>query len=204
MAKSKAKWKEIWKSLVPNWYFENPDHQEAHVSGFAAMMNQLEQDIEDHVDETFITRAMGLFLETHGDERNIPKLVGEFDAQYAIRVQNLANQSNCPDLKDIIDKLLIAGEATISEDFGIGCFANRECFVNRGELLLDPIYNVFNVIVDKQVHEPYSFVDREFFANRGDFVGQAESSDFVFQLILEQVNNNKALGTLYRIIERFE
>jgi len=204
VAKSKAKWVEIWKSMVPNWYFEDSIHQQAHVNGFAQMMTTLEKDMEDHVDETFITRAMLIFLDAHGAERSIPRLVGEFDSQYSIRVQNLGNQSNCPDLKKIIDLLLIAGETTISEDFGLGCFADRDCFVNRGELLIDPIYNVFNVIVDKQIHAPYSFADREFFADRDDFVGMAESSDFVFQLILEQVNNNKALGTMYRIIERFE
>ena len=99
--------------------------------------------------------------------------------------------------------MLINGESTFVEDEDLGIFCNRENFLNRGELMIAPLFNGFSVIVDNQKHDPYSFVSREYFCDREDFIGEGESSQYIFDLILE-VLQNRYCGTLYRVIERVE
>ena len=202
---TQTQWANQIRTFVPQWYFENPDLQEAYVQGLAAVLAAVHQDVYDHFDETMLLTATGDFLDAHGEERSIPRIEGEFDDQYRVRVRNMANQSNCPSLKRIVDALLMVGTATFVEDYNQQLFFNREeTFFNRGLVFLEQIYNAFSIIVDKQLHEPFSFLNREYFANREDFVGQAESSQYVFDLILEAVNSAKACGAFYRIIERLE
>ena len=203
MALTKEQWKEKLKSFFPKWYFEEEENQDAHISGIAALFAQLDSDIDAHIAEAFIQTSNDLYLDAHGGERTIPRLDGEKDSEYRARVRNLANQSNKQAIKAIVDALLMVGECTIIEDFEAGVYCNRENFVNRGAIIFDPkILNTFSIIVDKQIHEPYSFVDREYFCNRENFIGTITSSSYVFNLLVEAVNNAKALGTLYRVIER--
>jgi hypothetical protein len=202
---TQEQWYNKLKTSFPKWFFQEEENQIALLQGIAKMFSEIETDIDNHIDETFISTAIGLFLDTHGGERSIDRLSGEFDAQYRERIRRLSNQSNKVAIKAIVDSLLMLGQCIIVEDFEGGIFCNREYFVNRAAILIDPlIENTFSIIVDKQLHAPYSFVDREYFCNRGAFVGTIYSSQYIFDLIVEAVNRAKALGTLYRIVERGE
>jgi len=193
------------KAIVPSWYFSNPDVQDAIAQGQAKIFAQLAEDIQEHVNATFIEQAEGEFLDEHGFERDVKRFEGEADNQYQIRVRNLSSQYNPKDLKALLDLLVIAGTVEIREDWQGDAYFNRGFFFNRGTIVLDDIINVFTVVVDKQVREPDSFFNREAFFNRSDttgFIGSSESSDYVFRLLVEAINQYKAKGTLYRIIER--
>lgn len=200
---------EFWaaqiRSWIPGCVYQGESSEEAVIQAMALLLDRMEQLADEHVKETFICTAEGGFLDEHGSERNIARSPGEIDLQYSERVKNIINSTSCPEIKRIVDALLDVGEATIVEDFDAGLFFNREeAFYNRGDLLIIAIYNTFSIIVDKQVHEPYSFFDREYFMDREDFIGRLESSLELFQLIVEAVNRAKALGTLYRLVERLE
>jgi len=205
MALSQSQWYELLKANLPEWFFEKEDLNAAIYQGIAKAMATVHEDLDCHFDETNIDTATTETLdETFGDIRTIPRFPNEQNDQYRQRLKNLSNQSNCPDIKAIVDLLLIVGESTIIEDDDSGVFCNREHFLNRRELLIDPVTNAFSIVVDQQLHEPYSFCDRENFSNREDYVGQAESSQFIFDLIVEAVSRNKLCGTFYRIIELVE
>ncbi len=206
MAKTQDQWFESLKSWVPQWFFEREIYSYALFQAMAKILADLSDDVEDSTMQTFIDEATGAYLDLLGSERGCERLTGEFDAQYAVRIKNksLVSQLSKPSLLSIINQLLIAGDAAIKEDWQGGVFYNRECFTNRGEIVLDPIDNTFTIVVDKQVHEPYAFFDREHFMDREDFTSTNLSSDYVFQLILNAVNDNKAFGVLYRIFERIQ
>ena len=206
MAKTQDQWFNTLKSWVPQWFFEREIYSYALFQALAKLLTQLSEDVEDSVRQTFIDEAVGAYLDLLGDERGCVRITGEFDAQYAVRIKNksLVNQSSKPALLAIINQLLIAGEAAVKEDWQGGVFYDRDSYYNRAEIVLDPIDNAFTIVVDKQVHEPYSFYDREYFHDRNAFTGTDLSSDYVFQLILNAVNDNKAFGVLYRIFERIQ
>jgi hypothetical protein len=199
---TEQEWYERIVSFIPSWYFEDKEAQEAHARGLAAIMVAIDEDIRDQVNQTFISLSTGDNLNEHGRERSVTRLPGEFDAQYRERVRNIKNESNRPDIQAAVNNILMVGTAEIREDFQGLAFVSRGEYVNRGTIILDQIVNAFSILVDKQIHEPYSFVGRELFADREDYVGTVTSSDYVFDLLLEVVNTNKALGTLYRVIER--
>lgn len=202
--KNKQQWYDTLKAWVPQWFFEAEDYNSALFYAMARVLEQVGLDIQDTLDQTYLDRASGSYLDLHGDERVVPRLPGENDPPYAVRIKSksLVSQISKPALIRLINQLLIRGVAAIKEDWEGGVFFSRNSFFNRGEIVLQPIENTFTIVVDKQIHEPYSFFNREHFLDREDYIGTAESSDLVFQLILNAVNDNKALGVFYRIIER--
>lgn len=204
MAKTKDEWYVRLKGWLPTWWFEETENQEAILYGMAAVLERLEGSLEEHVKETFICQSAQGFLDEHGWERNVFRETGELDPEFCVRVQTISNTTNCPSIKDIVDALLQVGVCTIVEDYEGSAFLDRDDYLNRGEILIDPIMNTFSIIVDRQVHAPYSFYSREYFCDREDFIGTNESDIKLFELIVAAVNKNKALGTLYRLIERLE
>lgn len=198
---TKQQWYTTLVGWLPDWWTTSGE-DEAILWGMAAVLEKLEVAMDSHVSETYITQAGTGYLDEHGLERNLTRLSGELNPAFADRIRNITNTTNKPALKALVDALLDVGESTIVEDWEGGTFFNTEEFLNRGELLIDLIYNAFSIIVDNQVHAPYSFFTREYFCDREDFVGTNESSLELFQQIVEAVNRSKALGTVYRLIER--
>jgi len=198
---TKAQWYGKLQGWLPQWWFsQNPD--EAVLWGMAAVLEKLEGSLTEHQLETFILEAATGYLDEHGLERNLARFRGELNPPFAERIRNITNTTNVPAIKAIVDALLEIGEATIVEDYEASVFYGREHFFNRGEILIVAIYNVFSIIVDNQLHAPYSFYERANFYVREDFHGAKESSLELFELIVEAVNRAKALGTLYRLVER--
>lgn len=204
MALTQDQWYEKLRRLVPGWWFEEEDINKAVFHGFAKVLSLLDASLDDHIQETYICESEGAYLDEHGLERNLVRLAGEIDASFCERVRNIVNSSNCPSIKAIVDALLEVGESTFLEDFKDQSFFNREDFFNRGKIWFDFVHYAFSILVDKQVHEPYSFFSREYFLNREDFYGTNESSLELFQRIVEAVNKAKAFGVAYRLIERLE
>jgi uncharacterized radical SAM superfamily Fe-S cluster-containing enzyme len=202
MALSQADWYAKLKSWVPTWFFESEHFNVAEFQGIARLLSEAQQQSEDHVSQTFLSQATDTFLDTHANERNYRRLPQEIDAVFSPRIRSLLNQSNFPAIKILVDAFLIVGESTIREHFRDIIFLNREAFYSRREVFTDIYYNAFSIIVEKQLHVPYSFASRENFFSREDFAGSNESSQTIFDLIVETVNNVKAAGTLYRVIER--
>lgn len=206
MAKTQAQWFEQLKSWVPEWFFEKEENNVAIMQALARILSESEADVADQKMQTYILEAGSPYLDLHGFERAVTRLIGELNPPYAkrIRLKSLVSQLSKPSLLSIINGLLIKGVASIREDFSGSIFSDREEFCNRGSIIIDPIENTFSILVDKQIRDPYSFADREFFCDRNNFVGDADSDDSVFELIVAAVSENKAFGALYRIIERME
>lgn len=202
MGKTQAQWFTVLKGWVPDWFFEQEGVQIAHFQALAKLLAQAETTLEDHVRETFICQSVARFLDEHGTERNIERLQNELDNTLCDRIRNLVNTSDRISIKEIVDALLINGESTIIEHDDNRVFLDREVFMNRGIAWAEIFYNFFTVLIDKQVRDPESFADREFFLNREDVYGQDDTSLSLLQTIVEAVNRAKAFGVLYRLIER--
>lgn len=213
MALTKAQWLAKLKSFVPSHLFEEELNLEAHFAGLAGVFAAIQEDQEDHTTETFILDSEGNFLDEHGNERSLKRVAGEVDPIYSERVRNIINQSNCPAIKALIDPFLINGESRIVEHWKEAPFVDRALpgrlgvFANRKDTFIDVRYNAFSILVDQQIPAPITFADRSLpgrvgsFCDRGDVGGFDGSSQKVFDLIVDAVNEVKALGTVYRVIE---
>lgn len=204
MASTKEQWFARLKSFVPSWFFESEKFQVAELWALARLLSESEEEVDRVVSQTFIGQASGSYLDLLGFERNVARLPGELDPQYRFRItsKSLVNNSNKPSLREIVNALLIKGKASMKEDWEGSVYCDRLNFFDRAEVVVEPIHNAFTIVVDKQLADPFSFLDSEYFADSEDFVGTTDSSDYVFQLIIAAVNQNKAFGTRYRIIER--
>lgn len=203
MALSQAQWLAKLKSWVPDWYFQTSHYNEAIFSGWALVFSEVQQNADQFFAQTLITESEDEYLDLHGFERGFFRLPLEINPSYAKRVQSLLNQSNPPAIEDLVNSVLIVGTCTIREHgFGDIICLNRGSFLNRSEVYTDSYYNTFTIIVDEQIHAPYSFLSRGCFFDRSNFFGTSQSDVTVFDLILQIVNNVKAAGTLYRVLER--
>ena len=204
MTLTKEEWFKKLKSWVPHWYFENPEIQQAIFYAVAEVLSKAQLEVQDNVDQTFLTLADGSYLDLHGSERSVDRITGELDPSYSTRIRNFSNYSNKHSIKSLVDALLINGECQIAEDFDSGLFLNQGVYLNRGQLLTELIVSAFTIVLENQVHSPYSFLDREHFMNREDFTGTLETPDSLFDAIIAAVDKVKAFGVLYRVYERAE
>lgn len=202
MALTKDQWFEKLKGYVPRWVFEDEKFQVAIFKGMARILNEVHVMADNHLAETFIDDAEGLYLEQHGSERNIKRRPGETDSAYRIRIKQIRNGSNCPDLKTLVDSYLIVGQSQIIENADQTNFLDREGFLNRNVVNFPVTYNAYTVIVDKQIPSRETFLNREEFLDREDFIGSNESLLELFEAIVNAINENKAYGVVYRLLER--
>jgi hypothetical protein len=203
MALSQDQWFTKLKNLIPSWVFEKNVENVAIFKGLAKVLEQSQLDAEQHIAETFIDEATAEYVSLHGEERSVIQFEGETLSAYRERVKRIVNKSNIPAIKELVDSLLIRGESTIIEHTDtVGNFLNRESFLNRNIIDFDVLYNAFTILIDYQIPEPTSFFDREAFLDREFLNGSNTSSDTVFNNIIKTVNQNKAYGTVYRLIER--
>jgi hypothetical protein len=204
MALSKEQWYQKLKGWVPRWFFESSQYQSAHWYALAELLSTLQEEMEDHKKETYIAEASAPQLDLHGAERTTPRITAETNGSYQARIRALANKVNKPALKALVDELLLVGECTIVEDWQGSVFLDREYFYNRGALILDLIHNTFTVLFDNQRPQPFAYFDREYFASREDFMTSLTTPTAFFDAIVQVIEDNKALGTLYRVVERLE
>lgn len=203
MALTQDEWFKKLKNLVPSWVFEKQVENVAIFKAIAKILEQSQTDADTHIAETFIDQATNEYVELHGDERSVERFDGELLSPYRERVKRIVNNSNLPAIKKMVDVLLIRGESTVIEhDRTVGNFLNRDSYIDRDIIEYDVLYNAFTILIDYQIPEPTSFFNRESFLNREFLNGSSVSSDSVFENIIKTVNNNKAYGTVYRLIER--
>lgn len=203
MGLSQSQWFDKLKSLVPTWVFAKSGENVAVFNGIAKTLEQSQADADQHIAETFIDQATEEYVELQGDERSIERFTTEILSAYRERVKRIVNKSNLPAIKDLVDGLLIRGESTIiNHTRTVGNFYDRESFLNRNIIDFDVLYNAFTILIDFQIPEPTSFYNREAFLNREFLNGSSISLDSVFSNVIEAVNDNKAYGTVYRLIER--
>jgi hypothetical protein len=204
MALTKQQWYLKLRGWVPTWFFETPAYQSAHFYALADLLSKLQTEMEQHKAETYILTSSAPQVDLHGAERTTDRLTAELDGSYKVRIQSLANKVNKLALKQIVDQLLLVGEATILEDWQGSAYFDREFFFNRGALTLDLVHNTFTVLFDNQRPEPFAYFDREDFFNRETYMTSLTTPTAFFDAIVQSIADNKALGTLYRVVERLE
>lgn len=203
MALTQEQWYQKIKGLVPGWFFENENYQKAHEQALAKLLATVQQDIEDQRDQSFILRANEENLNVLGEERSVERLRNETNEAYAVRVQNIGNNSNLPAIERLVNSLLIRGVCQIIEGYSAeNAFFSRGVFFGRDWFFNDFNYNFFAIAVDSQVHPPYSFFSRDYFTSRENFFGSDESANVVMESVVQAVNKVKAHGVLYKIVER--
>lgn len=203
MALTKDEWLKKLKQMVPTWVFEKESNNDAIFDGMAEMLYQAQLNQAEHIRQTFIDTADENFLDIHAGERSVEKSAGDSIESYRGKIKRILNQSNCPDLKTLIDAVLIVGEATIIENFETNInFLNRDSFLNRNIINFKFLYNAFTILVDYQVPNAVTFANRDNFLSRNETLGANNSLIRVLQNAVDIINKNKAFGTVYRLIER--
>lgn len=200
---SLEQWYAKLKSFVPGWWSaEDSKYALSVFSAIAAILAGYDEDSEDQFSSTFLLQASAPIIDAHGAERGNPRLPGESTEAYAERIQRITSQTFRSAIKAFIDSLLLVGECTIYEAPLDSPYFSRGVYLSRGSLLIGIRTNYFIVSVPKQIHDPYSFYTREGYLGRGDFIGAGDVTSTRFESIIKGINDMKAFGVMYSIVER--
>lgn len=200
MALTKEEYLAKLKKFVPSWLFEKDRYTRVLFTGIAGVFAQMDVDADDHFNATFLTRAAAPVLDLMGDERDIPRVAGESNSAYAMRVQRITNLTDVADILAVVNSLLLRPGAKIREATVDSPYASRGSCCDRDQYLCDFLNDFFTLVVPNQVHAPYSFASRSLYASRGGYAGELEALTTVFNSIVAAVNAAKAEGVTYRLI----
>ncbi len=201
MALTQDEWFQKLKKFVPGWWFEKNKYAPALFNGMAAYFSQVQVDGDDQFDATFLTGQTTPILDLSGSEVSKERLPGESDPNYVVRIQRITNLSDAPDIKAMVDALLIVPGCKIQNVPFNNIYCNRGSFISRDNYLSGFLQDFFIIIVPKQVHAPYSFASRLYFDNRQNFFGSNVDPTEQFTSIIKQVNDSIAFGVMYSIVE---
>jgi hypothetical protein len=178
---SKEQWDKKIKSLVPSWVTKDTQNSNAMFSAIAEVLFTIQNNYQYHLKETYIEQSSKHFLNSHGLERSLKRIENEDDHSYATRIRKIVNKSNKFSIQQIIDNFLITGKAIVFEHIQRSNFLNRKGFLNRNLINYEYLYNTFTLLVDYQ---------------------NTEKRDDIYNSLVNAINSSKAVGVLYRIIER--
>lgn len=201
MALTQAQWNTKIRSLLPSWWFEQDRRTPGLIQAIAAVFAQLDIDANDAFNSTFITRSTAPILDVLGDERNLTRLSGETDANYASRIQRITSETDKISIKAAVDALLSNPGCKILETPIDNPYLSRGCYLSRDSYLTDIQKNFFWIVIPKQTHAAYSFASRGNYMSRLDFMGTATTTQTLYPSIITLVNAMKAFGVLFGIVE---
>lgn len=101
--------------------------QEIHraiTANIAAILAELEAIVFTMHSRRFICEADGEWLDAHGLERSVPRIPGEVDADYAIRIKNIEDRLTRPVILAAVDVLLNVGTSRMEEWFEESCYSD--------------------------------------------------------------------------------
>jgi len=204
--KTQAQWLEHLKRFVPRWQFEDGSKDSKFNLGVfnavAAIFSELESEADEHITETFIMQSSAPIIDLHGDERGKTRASGELTPPFAMRVQRITNTSDKVDIKAAVDALLVRGECTIFEAPADSPYLSRGVYLNRNAVLMDMKRNYFLISVPSQAHAPWSSLGRDAYASRGAYLGSEVQLSQAYINIIAAVNDMKAFGVMYGIVEK--
>lgn len=201
---TQEEWRRKLASYTPSW-FSDPENVrvQAVLDGMAAMLAAFQQDIEDHVDQTFIGKSVGDFLDLHGSGRELKRFEDETDNQYRSRLRNYQSTTTCESLKSIVDAILTVGESRIVEGSELESFINGESFVGLNLTLSgENARNVFfSVRIDEQIPPPISFFGFSEFIGTDLYFGTLDAHETILNKIITAVEQSKAFGVAWELRE---
>lgn len=202
-ARTTDEWYEHIATFIPGWQLSEDVHfNRAAIRSMAGLFARLEQDADDHFDQTFIMKATGAILALHGAEVGKDPIPGETQAAYRLRIQRVRNSSDKASILAAVNALLPVGPAVIVEAQKDAPYCSRGVFCSRGTRLMSFPRNFFLIIVPSQGHTPWSSLNRDAYANRGSYVGTLVPISQAYTNIIAAVNEMKAFGVLYGIVEK--
>lgn len=203
MALTQQEWYDKLKNFVPTWWFsQGGAYTPALFWAMAAVFTQLEEDSHDQFVSTFFTTSEAPVLDIIGYERQVDRISGEADALYVARVQNITSHSNVPDIKALVDSLLIVPGCEILEAPDDSPYCSRGAYCSRNTFMMELRQNYFLVVLPRQVHAPYSFTSRSYFCSRSAFAGSVDVTSGIFPTIIAAVDAVKAFGVMWGMVER--
>lgn len=183
MALTQAEWFDKLKSWVPTWFVNENQKNIAMLNAIAKVMQKRQVESEEMVANTYITSAADGFLDMHGNERLIPRKDTETDPKYATRIRYIDNSSSYDTILTILKASLGSDEIVLIENWNFG-FADLDLFADADDAIYLSKYKATNylsiVVPLPGGSDPYE----------------------LGLLIIEVLDENKALGVAYDIVFR--
>lgn len=198
-----AVWREKLLAVIPPWVLEDVEESilSAHIAGWAGMFSVIEQDLYDHIDETFVARASEAFQDAMAQERLVPDLGYTGDGRVR-QLQRMFNRLTKAQLELAINDLLPAIPCELEIGLsGIGSTVIELDYDDDDEHVIDWTVqeNLFNVIIEPQIELSFDYIDRDCYCDSA-YAGYTTLG--MANIVKRAVDFYKAEGIRFRISER--
>jgi hypothetical protein len=194
-------------ATLPGWWLEDADHSilRSHMIGMAAVMQALEENLCQHLDETYLTLCGDDTIDVYAAERLVPELGYTGDARND-QVREIRSRMHLEGIRERVSLLLDDPTVNVINGYPTEpCVMIDADYDDNEEDILDwsALTNFFSVIVGQQILSADSYVDRAQYVDRDVFAGSTDHGvSPVTENIKKVVDHYKGSGFLYRIFQR--
>ena len=177
-------WEEKIRSWMPRHFAGRENN--ANIQAIAMVFSTLEKDLNDFIDQTFITRANSEFLDVHGSERGFSRInygtqltpSPELDIDYANRIRRIKYNRTKQNIISNVESVLGVAKVRVIDDYEADflddtdqrstdvVISGQGPYGNQGPLDLKKRFNCFSVVIDTPERPPLSFFDKEYFYDK--------------------------------------
>jgi hypothetical protein len=125
------------KNWVPSWFWEKESVNKAHFWALASLLASQEAAAIAKVDQTFILKAEGRYLDHLALELGYTRLPGETDPELRDRIRQVVNNSSRPAIELIIQNIIGSGWKLFEWETD-GSFFGRQTFLDTGTIVVSP------------------------------------------------------------------
>ena len=145
---------------MPKWVTESNPALNAVFLGLSHMLTKAQENIEDHIKQSFFSTSSERHLDLHGADRGKNKLSGETEESYRARIQEIKNNSSFPDITRIMSNILKSGVEVIEiQNHGVFCDSGN--FLDTNALLpLRYDRNFFSMIIKEDAVRDKDYYSR--------------------------------------------
>ena len=212
-----------WQEKIASWLPKHFKRQEydPYIAVLGRLFETLNQDLSDHIDQTFVTRANPEFLAVHGKERGFSRInYGteqnpnlESDTDFSNRIRRIKYNRTHENILDNVRSVLGIVSIRIVDDYDASFLDNTDqratdvqigtgIFGNQGPLDLKKRWNCFSVIIDTPDRPPLSFFDSNYYYDSNAWYDQIERqfNSLVAKIIFDLIKLKAPAGSGFRLL----
>lgn len=212
-----------WLQKITSWlpkHFKGRENN-PYLEVMGKLFETLNQDLDDHIEQTFITRANPEFLNVHGEERGFRRInYGteanpnfESDVDFANRIRRIKYNRTHENILDNVRSVLGVTSVRIVDDYESSFLDQTDqratdvqigagTFGNQGPLDLKKRLNCFSLIIDTPDRPPLSFFDSRYYYDSNAWYDQIERqfSSLVAKIIFDLIKLKAPAGAGFRLL----
>lgn len=212
-----------WQEKITSWlpkHFKGREN-DPYITVLGRLFETLNQDLNDYIDQTFITRANNEFLDVHGEERGFRRInYGteqapnfESNLDFSNRIRRIKYNRTHENIIENVRSVLGVTDVRVVDDYDASFLDNTDQrativninqseYGNIGPLDFKKRWNCFSVIIDTPDRPPFNFFDSDSYYDSNAWYDQQERNfnQLLANIIFDLIKLKAPAGKGFRLL----